>query len=285
MKVLVTGSGGQLGQEYMRRNSWMEPHEMVFLDRGTLDITSKEAVAACLSAIRPDLLVNCAAYTGVDKAEMEATRAALVNVNGVSNLAEATKDIDIPLVHFSSDYVYHNGLDRPLSESDPCQPQGVYAITKLKGEQAALRNNERTIIIRTSWVYARHGHNFLNTMLRIGQEKDSLNIVYDQIGAPTACCDLVSMTKEMLDFIDQGGQLEGVYNYSNRGVTSWYDYALEIFRLAKIKCRVSPILSHEYPTPAPRPCYSVLNTNKIEKKLNITIPHWRYSLEETMREN
>jgi dTDP-4-dehydrorhamnose reductase len=157
-------------------------------------------------------------------------------------------------------------------------------LTKLEGEKIALQTNPSTVVLRTSWVYAFHGRNFLNTMLRLGAERDSLNIVYDQIGAPTSCKELVSVCKRILDHIDNGNDLKGIFNFSNRGVTSWYDYALEIFRLANINCNVRPILSEDFPTPAARPTYSVLNTNKIESELNINIPHWRSSLEETMKE-
>lgn len=214
----------------------------------------------------------------MDKAESEPEQAHLVNVESVANLAEACKNVGASLIHFSSDYVYHNGQNTPLKETDATNPQSVYAKTKLEGEAAA----GTAMVIRTSWVYSSFGNNFVKTMLRLGKERPELRVVYDQIGAPTYARDLAKATLDILQKVEKGeverSLLQGIYNYSNEGVTSWYDFAQAIFEINNIDCKVIPIETKDYPTPAARPPYSVLHKAKIKAAFGLEILHWREGL-------
>ncbi len=226
--------------------------------------------------------MNCAAYTAVDKAESEAEKAALINVTGVQHLARACARHGALLIHFSSDYVYHGNQGTAFSETDPVSPAGVYARTKLAGEKAALEILPGTMIIRTSWVYAREGHNFVNTMLRLGRERGHVRVVADQIGTPTYAPDLATAVLEIIGQVENGikkpEELAGTWNYSSEGVASWYDFAHAIFETAGVQAVAEPIESSEYPTPAKRPPFSVLNKSRIRKQFGLHIPHWRDSL-------
>lgn len=276
--ILVTGANGQLGQELQALAPQFPEFTFTFTDRDTLDITKMEAIEAIFEEKKFQLCINCAAYTAVDKAESEVEIATLINETAVTYLAQVCKTHQAPLFHISSDYVYHNEINRPLLETDVCKAAGVYAQTKLAGEKLALDIHPGTVVIRTSWVYSSFGHNFVKTMLRLGKERDQLNIVYDQVGAPTYARDLAKTILEIIA-ARQEDQWTGIYNYANAGVTSWYDFALAIFEIRQINCEVHPILSEAYPTAAPRPHFSLLDTAKIKRTFPVRTPHWRQSLE------
>lgn len=281
-KILVAGSNGQVGQELQKLSSKFPHFEFVFGDVDILDITDHNAVRTFFEENKFNYVINCAAFTAVDKAETEVELAHRVNVNGVKNLADGCLKQDIPLVHISTDYVYHNDQNTPFKEGDVVNPQGVYAKTKLAGDDMALRTNAKTMILRTSWVYSTFGHNFVKTMLRLGKEKDQLGIVFDQIGTPTYAEDIADAILTILTKVENGEkeplEISGVFHYSNEGVTSWYDFAKAIFEHENIQCDVNPIESYEYPTPAKRPPFSVLNKKKVKKHFGLKIPHWKDSL-------
>lgn len=286
LTILVTGANGQVGQELQAIASQFPDFKFLFADHSVLDISDQSAVQRFFEANSIHYCINCAAYTAVDKAESEPEQAHNINVKGVMNLAEACKNIGVALIHLSSDYVYHALDCKPLQELDSTFPQSVYAQTKLDGEQAALAIWEQTMVIRTSWVYSSFGHNFVKTMLRLGKERPELRVVYDQIGTPTYARDLAQV---ILDIIQKAANnivdrnlLQGVYNYSNEGVTSWYDFAQAIFEISKIDCKVTPIETKDYPTPAKRPPFSVMNKIKIKEAFAVEIGHWREGLRECM---
>lgn len=280
--ILVTGANGQLGQELQLLGPQFPEFKFIFTDRDTLDITEVEAIEELFQENSIQVCINCAAYTAVDRAEAEQETAQLINEKAVGNLARVCKKNQAPLFHISSDYVYHNQQNRPLLETDLCQAAGVYAQTKLAGEKLALAIHKETLVIRTSWVYSSFGHNFVKTMLRLGSERDQLSVVYDQVGAPTYAKDLA---KAILSIIAEGkrDKWTGVYNFANAGVTSWYDFALAIFDFRQIDCEVLPILSEAYPTPAPRPNFSLLDTTKIQNTFSVETPYWRHSLEKCLK--
>lgn len=286
--ILVTGAGGQVGRSLQSLAVQFPQLQFIFSHSDDLDITNKRAVSTFFSNKRLSACINCAAYTAVDRAEEDAARARRVNVDGIGNLATACAATNIPLIHFSSDYVYHNNLNRPLVETDPTAPKGVYARTKLQGEVVAFKRHANTMVVRTSWVYAPEGHNFVRTMLRLSAEKPAIQVVYDQIGAPTYAPDLALALLNLLQKIHVGTlspeKLYGVWNFSNAGVTSWYDFARAILTLQKSPCKVYPILSEQYQTPATRPPYSVLNTRKFKTAFDVEIPHWHDSLQRCLRE-
>lgn len=287
-RILITGAGGQLGQTFQEIAPAFPSLDLVFAGRQELDITDTRAIEAFFGTHELHAVINAAAYTAVDRAETEAEQALAVNVTAVYELARVTAKKGLPFVHYSSDYVYHNDLNRPLRETDPTSPRGVYARTKLKGEQMARQAHPGCTIIRTSWVYSRYGHNFLNTMLRLGRARDELGVVYDQVGAPTWTRDLAEATLRILEAHFAGRlsaqRMAGVFNYANDGVTSWYDFAKAIFRLAGLDCRVRPITSDEYPTPVPRPHYSLMHKGRFRKAFGLDIPHWHDSLRRCMQQ-
>lgn len=274
--ILITGSKGQVGQEfqYLSKDS---AYNFLFVDVAELDITDEEAVLTFFRENTIDCCVNCAAYTAVDKAETAVEIARKVNVEGAKNIAKGCALRDIPLIHLSTDYVYHNTQNTPFKEGDPTNPQGVYAQTKLEGDEVAIKTNPQTIILRTSWVYSTFGHNFVKTMLRLGQERDKLTVIFDQIGTPTYARDIANAILNIIPKMNKETKW-GVYHFSNEGVTSWYDFAKAIFEITDIDCVVQPIETKDYPTPAKRPPFSVLNKGKIKSEFGIEIPHWRDSL-------
>jgi dTDP-4-dehydrorhamnose reductase len=228
-----------------------------------------------------DTIINCAAYTAVDKAESEEDLANTINHRFVSMLSKIAKKKNITLIHISTDYVFDGNNHRPYIETDPTDPQGVYGRTKCDGENAILEvAPANCIIIRTSWVYSSFGNNFVNTMLRLGKERDSLGVIFDQVGTPTYARDLAKMILDILPQIKNS--TPEVYHYSNEGVTSWYDFAKAIFELSDVTCQVNPITTDQYPTPAARPHYSLLDKSKIKNDFGITIPYWRDSLKECL---
>lgn len=279
--ILVTGSNGQVGSE-IRELSKDYPYTFHFTDKTTLDISDENAIREFINANNIDTIINCAAYTAVDKAESDIENADKINHLAVKNLAIISKENNIKLIHISTDYVFDGRNYKPYTEADTPNPQGVYGQTKLDGERALQEiNPSNSIIIRTSWVYSSFGANFVKTMLRFGKERESLNVVYDQIGTPTYALDLAKAILEILPTI-QNNKVE-IYNYSNEGVLSWYDFAKEIMKMAKLSCKINPIESKEYPTPAKRPHYSVLNKAKIKSDYNIVVPYWKDSLDECLK--
>jgi len=279
--ILVTGSKGQLGSELQELSSEYE-YNFFFTDRDSLDITDKESISVFVKNNSIDTIINAAAYTAVDKAEDDEVNADKVNHLATKYLAEIAKEQNIKLVHVSTDYVFDGKNYKPYNEEDTTNPNGVYGVTKLAGEKAMQEiNPKNSIIIRTSWVYSNFGANFVKTMLRLGKERDSLGVIFDQVGAPTYARDLA---KTILDILPQvNNQRVEIYHYSNEGVLSWYDFAKEIMRMSKLDCQINPIETKEYPTPATRPHYSLLNKAKIKKEFNIEIPYWKDSLDECLR--
>lgn len=284
--ILVTGANGQVGTELQTLAKQLQDvFTFHFTDVADLDITNQENIKQVFGKIQPAYVINCAAYTAVDKAETDKELCFKINTQAAEYLAEACKAINARFFHISSDYVYHNELNRPLLETDPTTPKGVYAATKLQGDLQALAANEDTIILRTSWVYSSFGHNFVKTMIRLGTERDSLGIVYDQIGAPAYARDIAATILSIIGKIEAKETAPGgVYNYVPQGVTCWYDFAKTIFELEGIECTVNSILSKAYPTPAARPTYSVLNCDKIKETFDITIPYWKDSLKACLQE-
>ncbi len=321
--LLITGANGQVGQCFQQLAAQYPDFQFLFAASSDLDITSKRDVEAffrknavarsgadgslqddksgadgSLQGDKSDVdgslqddrvrwVINCAAYTAVDKAESEPDRARKVNVTGARNLAEACATRGIPLIHLSTDYVYHSRQNTPFRETDPVSPKGVYARTKLAGDRAVLRAHPAgAMVIRTSWVYSTVGQNFLKTMLRLGAERPTLNVVADQIGSPTYAPDLATAILGIIQKVERGEvakeAIAGIWHYSNEGVASWYDFAQAIFDLKKLPCKVRPIETKDYPTPAERPPFSVLNKAKIKATFGLEIPHWRESLEQVL---
>ena len=297
--ILVTGANGQVGSELRElvvsyelegRNEGNEDDSKLkiqnskffFTDRETLDITNKEAVEQFCSQNAITHIINCAAYTAVDKAEEDRENAEKINHLAVKHLAQIAKKRAISLIHISTDYVFDGRNYKPYNEEDPTNPQGVYGATKLAGEEAMMDiDPKNSIIVRTSWVYSSYGANFVKTMLRLGKERESLGVIFDQVGTPTYAKDLARALLEILPRIDN--ERVEIYHYSNEGVLSWYDFAKEIMRMAKLECRIDPIETKEYPTPAKRPHYSLLNKSKIKQTFEIEIPYWKDSLDECLR--
>jgi dTDP-4-dehydrorhamnose reductase len=277
-KVLITGANGQLGHELKKAAPVCPKFAFESIDIDILDLTDQDAVKRYFNQNRYDFLINCAAYTLVDKAESEPEKAFLINAEVPGNLQEICAENNCRMIHLSTDYVFDGQSCIPYVETDITSPQSFYAKSKLEGELEVLKN-PKNIVIRTSWLYAAKGANFLNTMLRLGKEKESLNVVFDQIGTPTSAADLAFAILAVCDQIDSGDkQAGGLYHYSNEGVCSWYDFAVEIMEMAGLRCRIDPITSDQYPSPVKRPAYSVLNKTKIKKAFNLEIPHWRKSL-------
>lgn len=279
--ILVTGGDGQIGRELVYLGDRYSDLNVEAHDRDVLDITSETSIRRMFAGKNWDYCLNCAAYTAVDRAESEPDQARSVNRDGARNLARACREHGVRLLHFSTDYVYHNNQNRPLLEGDATHPQSVYARTKLAGEEDILAALPTALILRTSWVYSSYGHNFVKTMLRLGRERESLRIVYDQVGAPTyardiarACLEIIRQTQA-----EARSWQGGIFNYSNEGVCSWYDFALAIFELSDMDCEVLPIETRDFPTPAQRPSYSLLNKTKFKSVFQMTIPHWREALE------
>ncbi|HEX5329490.1 dTDP-4-dehydrorhamnose reductase [Sulfuricurvum sp.] len=280
--ILVTGANGQLGSEIQKLSLDYPHYTFRFADRTILDLSDLSATEDFFENNRFDVIINCAAYTAVDKAESESDLADALNHRFVSTLAKIAKQHRTKLVHISTDYVYEGKNHRPYTETDPTNPQGVYGKTKCDGEKAILDvSPKNTIILRTSWVYSGYGNNFVKTMLRLGRERDSLGVIFDQVGTPTYAHDLAAAILEVLPLIDN--QAPEIYHYSNEGVASWYDFAKAIFELSGVACHVNPITTDQYPTPASRPHYSVLNKSKFKADFSIPIPYWRDSLKSCLK--
>ena len=280
--ILVTGANGQLGQCFRQLADQNPTVYFYFAGSSELDITNKRMVRKFFDQHPVSWCINCAAYTAVDQAQKEPAVARKINITGVKNLAEACAPKGIPLIHFSTDYVYHTKQNTPFKEEDPVSPKGIYARTKRSGERAAMLANPNTMVIRTSWVYSEFAHNFVKTMLRLGRERSNLNVVYDQIGTPTYAPDLAAAVLDIIRKTETEAVppylLAGIWHYSNEGVTSWYDFAKAIFEIKNIPCAVQPIESKAYPTPAMRPHFSLMDKSKIRTAFGLEIPHWRESL-------
>jgi dTDP-4-dehydrorhamnose reductase len=283
MRVLVTGSSGQLGSELKRLTD--SSADFTFVDRQIMPLDQPATFRAVFEEFRPAVLINAGAYTAVDKAESEPELAYAVNATAVGALASLCKEFGVLLIHISTDYVFDGAANRPYLETDPVNPLGVYGASKEAGEQLALAY-ERAIVIRTSWVYSYYGKNFVKTMLRLLREKESLGVVNDQVGRPTYAADLASA---ILDIVRQYSALSdkqrlsdprfhGIYHYANQGAITWYDLTVAIGRIINSSCQIRPIATAEYPTPAKRPANSVLNTSKIELLFGLDIPLWEDSL-------
>lgn len=267
---LVVGANGQLGSELKLQLQG----KAVYVDRTELDITDKAAVEAFVAQHQFETIINCAAYTAVDKAESDEKVAELINVEGPRNLAAT----GLPLVHISTDYVFDGTACRPYSEDDEPNPQTAYGRTKLAGEKAVMETAQTAVIIRTAWLYSTFGNNFVKTMRKLGAERDSLNVVFDQVGTPTYAKDLAAAIVAILPQMKAG--TKEIYHFSNEGVCSWYDFALAVMAQSDLNCEVLPIESKDYPTPAKRPHYSVLNKTKIKRDFGIKINNWAVSLAE-----
>lgn len=275
--ILVTGANGQLGNE-MRRLGELSSNNYLFTDIEELDVTDADAVQRFVSENGVEVVVNCVAYTNVDKAESDEETAYKVNATAVENIAKAVKSVDGTLFHVSTDYVFGTDGNTPRTEEMPLAPLGAYGRTKLAGEKAVQQVGCKAIIIRTAWLYSEFGHNFVKTMLRLTAEKDTLKVVFDQVGSPTYAGDLALTIFSIIEGDVYSGN-EGIYHFSDEGVCSWYDFAVEIARLAGHKnCRIEPCHSNEFPSPVTRPPYSVLDKSKIKSTFGVDIPHWRESL-------
>lgn len=278
MNILVTGANGQLGSE-MRRLGAVSPNNYIFTDVAELDITDAAAVLSMVKNNDIAVIINCAAYTNVDKAESDEATAELINSTAVKNLAVAAKETDATLFHVSTDYVFGSEGNTPRTEDMPLSPLGVYGRTKLNGELAIKESGCKALIFRTAWLYSEFGNNFLKTMMRLTAEREQLNVVFDQVGTPTYAGDLALAIFSIIEAGVYAGN-EGVYHFSNEGVCSWYDFAVEIAAAAgNTNCRIEPCHSSEFPSPVTRPPYSVLDKTKIKKTFDIDIPHWRESME------
>ena len=284
MNILITGSNGQLGNEIKERASKFSNWDFIYKDLPELDITNFEQLEKLVTELTINTIVNCAAYTAVDLAESNQEIAHAVNVDGAKNLAILAQKYNLKLIHISTDFVFDGKYYLPYKETDQPNPLSVYGSTKLEGEFAVLSEFPNSIILRTAWLYSSYGANFVKTMQRLGTERDELNVIFDQVGTPTWAGDLANTILEIIAQLESGSTHSGVYHYSNEGVASWYDFAVEIMNLSTINCDVFPIETKEYPTPAPRPSYSVLNKSKIKKDFNLKIQHWKVSLKECIHQ-
>jgi dTDP-4-dehydrorhamnose reductase len=275
--LLITGSNGQLGQEIKNLSTRYPSLSFTFVDIETLDLTDKTAVAKYLTGGKFDTLVNCAAYTAVDKAETDSALCYAVNHQAVDYLTEICQQTGTQIIHVSTDYVFDGSKHTPYIETDPENPLTIYGKSKLAGEKAAL-SNRNSLVIRTSWLYSAHGNNFVKTMIRLGKEREEVGVIFDQVGTPTYAADLAAAILSIVDQSPNASATPGIYHFSNEGVCSWYDLAVEIFSLAKYGCKAKPIETSEYPSTVKRPYYSVLNKKKIKQTFELTIPHWRDGL-------
>lgn len=277
MNILVTGRDGQLGSE-LQELAKTSKHNFVFVGSKDGDITNKDQIQELVSNHNIQAIINCAAYTAVDKAETEQDKAFLVNREGVQNLVAICAESNCKLIHISTDYVFPGNGTSPYKTNDPVAPLGVYGASKLAGEEAILNSDIDGIVIRTSWVYSTFGHNFVKTMTRLGKERDSLNVVNDQRGCPTYAKDLGAICLQLLD--ETWNSDQRIYHFSNSGEITWFDFATEIMKLTGSNCKVLPVPSSEFPTPAKRPSYSVMDTSELKKDFGIAPRNWKQALEE-----
>jgi dTDP-4-dehydrorhamnose reductase len=277
MKILVTGANGQMGNEIRELAATYGNYDFFFTDLPEVNLTDGSAVNELVEQVTPACIINCAAYTAVDKAETETEMAYKINRDAVAYIASAASRINAFLIHLSTDYVFSGKATQPYLEDGPTEPISAYGKTKLEGEREVFRNTTRALIIRTAWLYSSFGQNFVRTMLRLGRERGEVNVVTDQQGSPTYAHDLA---KAILDILPACGEIRhtDIFHYTNHGVTNWFEFARSIFELTGIDCRVNPVMTKDYPTAAQRPFYSVLDTSKIRKTFGIEIPFWKDSL-------
>ena len=280
MTILITGSNGQLGNEMRVIAAQYPAINFIFTDIAELDLTNMEALQQFFTQNKPQIVVNCAAYTAVDKAEEDVDLCYLVNKTAVENLAKACAANQVKLLHVSTDYVFDGSSFVPYTEDMPVCPTSVYGKSKLAGEEVAMANCAQTAIIRTSWLYSSFGNNFVKTMIKLGTERDRLTVIFDQVGTPTYAADLAQAIMQIAVYETF---VPGIYHFSNEGVCSWYDFTKKIHKLSNIQCEVLPIETKDYPTKTPRPHYSVLNKAKIKSTYHIAIPHWEDSLERCLK--
>lgn len=280
MNILITGSEGQLGSEFKDLSNDYPHFNFIFTNRNNLDITNELEVSQFVSNIEIDYIINCAAYTAVDRAEEDAVNCDKINHAGASYLAKAAQEKNAYFIHFSTDYVFDGTKGTPYTEEDHTSARVTYGVTKLASERVALAKCKQSMIIRTSWLYSSFRQNFVKTVLKHLNASGKMRVVYDQIGSPTYARDLARF---VLDRIVKGEVVPGLYHYSNEGTCSWYDFAKMVQRLSKVEGEITPILTREYPTAAERPHYSVLDKTKIKETYNISIPYWVDSLEDCIR--
>ncbi len=276
--ILVTGANGQLANELKELSGNFPGFIFLFTSKEELPIEDENALATYFQNQSIQYCINCAAYTAVDKAESDSEKAFLINAEAVGKLSAVCKIHQTKFIHISTDYVYDGSRETPLRETDATGPLNVYGSSKLKGEELALQNNSSSLVIRTSWVYSSYGANFVKTMLRLFKEKEELNIVSDQVGSPTYAADLATAIMLFIQKKEAGQNFSGIYNYSNSGVTNWYEFALAIKELSNSNCNILPTLTSAYVTPAKRPLYSVMDTTKAKEALQTNIPLWKDSL-------
>lgn len=288
IKILVLGANGQLGQEFRYLASENQVLDFNFFGRDEVDICSEGDVHRIIDENKPNFVINCAAYTAVDKAETEVDQCFAINRDACATITNVLNGKDIKLIHFSSDYVYNSYTGFPIKEDDNKNPQSVYATSKLEGENIIRASEVPALIIRTSWVVSSFGHNFVKTMKKLGAEREQLNVVNDQYGAPTYARHLAKSVIDIILKVTENPSLEphfnDTYNYANEGLITWYDLASQVMKLAGSSCKVSPIPTSSYPTPASRPLWSVMSKQKIKHNFSIVIPHWYTALKECMQE-
>ncbi len=279
--ILITGANGQLGNSIRMVATTCKNH-YIFTDVAELDITDSNAVTQYITRNKIDVIVNCAAYTNVDRAEEDEATAFKINCTAVENLAMAAKKEDATLIHISTDYVFDGNSNKPITEDKKTDPQGAYGATKLAGERAVADSGCKHIILRTAWLYSPFGKNFLKTMQNLTGNKSHIQVVFDQVGTPTYATDLAKLICHIIE--NEKLHIQGIFHYSNEGVCSWYDFAKEICELSGNSCDIQPCHSHEFPTKAKRPHFSVLDKTKVKEHFEITIPHWKDSLRECINE-
>ena len=278
-KILITGANGQLGNEMRLLSDKFPTFSFDFTDIGELDLCNTEAVLDYCIRTKPSYIINCAAYTAVEKAEEDTELCTKVNRDAVANIAKAAKAVNAKVLHVSTDYVFDGTNHTPYVETDPVCPVSVYGRTKLEGEQVLQEICPESVILRTAWLYSPFGNNFVKTMIKLGRERDKLSVIFDQIGTPTYAGDLASALMQIIVSAEKGTFVPGIFHFSNEGACSWYDFAVSIHKIAGIKnCQVLPIETKDFPAKVSRPAYSVLNKSKIKAVYGITIPHWETSL-------
>ncbi len=278
MNILVTGSKGQLGSELRELEKEYGNHKFFFTDVNELDIINAEKTMQYVKSNKIEVAINCAAFTAVDSAEKNKSEATLINAIGAKNIAQACAKVNALLIHISTDYVFEGKNFKPYTENDTAGPKTTYGKSKLDGEIEVIFNAKRALIFRTSWLFSSHGNNFVKTIYEKAKKEKEIKVVYDQIGNPTYAGDLARAILEIIPKVPQKIRTE-IYNISNEGIASWYDFAHAIVNIKKLSCKVTPVLSKEFPTEAIRPYYSVLNKSRVKKDFGITLPHWRDSLE------
>lgn len=277
MNILITGANGQLGSEMRVCSETGTANKYFFTDVAELDIKNNDAIREYVSDKQIDIIVNCAAYTAVDKAEDDLYLCDLINHIAVQNLAEIAKELKATLIHVSTDYVFDGTKNTPYTEEDATAPLGAYGVTKLQGEKAIENSGCDYLIFRTSWLYSSFGNNFVKTIQRLSAERDNLNVVFDQVGTPTYAADLAALLFQIIEKKQYPGN-NGIYHFSNEGVCSWYDFAIEIASLSGNECNIQPCHSYEFPAKVTRPNFSVLDKSKVKSIFNTTIPHWKNGL-------